>query len=471
VSISERVSATGIDGYFRVSDRGSSIKIEVLAGLTTFMTMAYILFLNPLILSVPDAEGTTLDPGAVLTMTALAAGISSIAMGAYANYPFALAAGLGLNSVVAQQLVVSVGLTWPQAMGVVVLEGLIILVLVLTNFREAVMNAVPLALKGAIAVGIGLFITIIGLVDAGFVTATGQPSPPLQLGIRGELHGWPIAVFVVGFLLTVMLYIRRVRGSLLIGILGSTVLATVVNELFLEGEGFNGAANVGRIVDLPGAENFSLIGAFSFGFVAEMGVLAASLAVFSLMLSDFFDTMGTAIGLGREAGLLRRDGTLPQTDRVLQVDSGAAALGGAFSCSSNTTYIESASGIAVGGRTGLTAIIVGGLFLLAILFAPLAGIVPLQAAAPALVLVGFFMMATVREIPWDDLELAIPAFLTIVLMPFTYSITNGIGAGFVTYVFIKLARGRANEVRPMMYIAATAFLVYFTIFYVREVLT
>ena len=439
--------------------------------MTTFMTMAYILFLNPLILSLPDRTGYTLPPQAVLTVTALAAGITTLAMGAFANYPFAIAAGLGLNAVVAFQLVGGNQLTWPEAMGVVVLEGLIILVLVLTKFRQAVMDAVPMPLKQAIAVGIGLFITIIGFVDAGFVTSTTIAAPPLQLGTGGELRGWPIVVFVAGLFLIVFLYTRRIRGSLLIGILASTALAVLVNEVFLDGEGFAGKATVGRVADFPSSENFSLIGDFSFGFFAEMGLIAAVLAVFTLMLSDFFDTMGTAVGLGREADLLDAEGRLPDVDRVLIVDSAAAAIGGAFSASSNTTYIESASGIAEGGRTGLTAVVVGVLFLLSVLFSPLAEIIPLEAAAPALVLVGFLMITHVREIPWEDLELAIPAFLTIVLMPFTYSITNGIGAGFIAYVFIKLARGKAGEIRPMMYVASAAFVVYFAIFYVRLYLT
>jgi adenine/guanine/hypoxanthine permease len=461
----------GLDGYFRITERGSNTKIEVIAGITTFMTMAYILFLNPLILSIPDRNGYTLPPEAVLTVTALAAGISSIAMGAFANYPFAIATGLGLNAVVAFQLVGGQQLTWPEAMGVVVMEGIIIFVLVLTKFRQAVMDAVPMPMKQAIAVGIGLFITIIGFVDAGFVTSTTLPVPPLQLGTAGELRGWPILVFVLGLLLIIFLYTRRVRGSLLIGILASTVLAVIVNELFLNGEGFLGKANVGSIADFPSADNFSLIGDFSFAFFTERGALAAILAVFTLMLSDFFDTMGTAVGLGREANLLDDQGRLPNTDRVLAVDSAAAALGGAFSASSNTTYIESAAGIAEGGRTGLTAVVVGVLFLLSVFFSPLAEIIPLEAAAPALVLVGFLMITHVREIDWDDLEVAIPAFLTIVLMPFTYSITNGIGAGFVAYVFIKLARGKAAQVHPMMYIASVSFLIYFGIFYVRLYLT
>ena len=472
--MSQKAQSPGsaLDRYFHISERGSDARTEMIAGVTTFMTMAYILFLNPLILGqVPDREGVTLAPEQVLTVTALAAGIATIAMGVFGRHPFAIAAGLGLNAVVAFQLVGGNQLTWPEAMGVVVTEGIIIFVLVLTKFRQAVMDAVPMPLKQAIAVGIGLFITLIGLVDAGFVTGTGNPGAPLQLGSGGELRGWPIVVFAVGLAVILYLFTRNIRGSLLIGILVATLLAVVVNELFLEGGGFQGKANFGKVADFPSAENFELIGNFSFGYFAQLGAVAAILAVFTLMLSDFFDTMGTVVGLGREAGSLDNNGRLPDLDRVLAVDSGAAALGGVFSASSNTTYIESASGIAEGGRTGLTAVVVGVLFLLSIFFSPLAGIIPLEAAAPALVVVGFLMMTHVREIPWDDLELGIPAFLTIVVMPFTYSITNGIGAGFIAYVFIKATRRKAGDVHPMMWVAAAAFIIYFAIFYVRELLT
>jgi adenine/guanine/hypoxanthine permease len=461
-----------MEGYFRIAERGSSVRTEIIAGVTTFMTMAYILFLNPAILTaLPDRSGTQLEPAAVLTVTALAAGLMTLAMGAFANYPFAIAAGLGLNAVVAFQLVGGQQLTWPEAMGVVFVEGIIILILVLTKFRQAVMDAVPLPLKQAIAVGIGLFITIIGFVDAGFVTSTKQAAPPLQLGTANELRGWPVFIFVIGLLLIIWLYTRRIRGALLLGILITTVLAIIVNAVFLDSKGFGSSAIWQNPVDFPAGSNFDLIGNFSLGFVAQLGVISAVLAVFTIMLSDFFDTMGTAVGLAREADLLEPDGSVPGIDRILVVDSAAAAVGGAFSASSNTTYIESASGIAEGGRTGLTSIVTGALFLLAIFLSPLAEIIPLQATAPALVVVGFLMITAVREIPWDELDTAIPAFLTMVVMPFTYSITNGIGAGFITYVFIKLVRGRARDVSPMMYVAAIAFLLYFGIFYVREFLT
>jgi AGZA family xanthine/uracil permease-like MFS transporter len=428
------------------------------------MVMVYIVALNGIII----AEPLGLDPVAVAAGTALVAGVMTIAMGLVTNYPFAIAAGLGLNAVVTFQLVGAYQLTWPEAMGVVVLEGLIITALVLTKFRQAVMDAVPLPLKLAIGAGIGLFITIIGFIDSGFVASTTVPIPPLQLGVNNELKGWPILVFIFGLFLIIWLFTRRVKGALLIGILSATVLAVIVNEAFLNGEGFGTAANFGKVADFPDGDNFSLIGNFSlFGSFAHIGLISAALAVFTLMLSDFFDTMGTAIGLGREANLLDSEGRLPDTDKVLLVDSAAAAVGGAVSASSNTTYIESASGIADGGRTGLTAVIVGVAFLLSLFLFPLAEIIPLEAAAPALVIVGFLMLSVVREIPWDDLEIAIPSFLTIVLMPFTYSITNGIGAGFIAYTFIKVARGKTSEVHPMMWVASVAFLLYFGIFYVR----
>ena len=461
----------GMEGYFRIAERGSSVRTEIIAGVTTFMTMAYILFLNPAILtSLPDRSGTQLEPAAVLTVTALAAGLMTIAMGGFANYPFAIAAGLGLNAVVAFQLVGGQQLTWPEAMGVVFVEGIIILILVLTKFRQAVMDAVPLPLKQAIAVGIGLFITIIGFVDAGFVTSTKQPAPPLQLGTANELRGWPVFIFVIGLLLIIWLYTRRVRGALLLGILITTVLAMIVNVVFLDSKGFGSSAIWQNPVDFPSGSNFDLIGNFSLGFVAKLGVISAVLAVFTIMLSDFFDTMGTAVGLAREANLLEPDGSVPGIDRILVVDSAAAAVGGAFSASSNTTYIESASGVADGARTGLASVATGVLFLIAMFFSPLVQIVPSEAAAPALVIVGALMISQIRHLVWDDMVLVIPAFLTIALMPFTYSITNGIGAGVVSYVLLRVATGRGREVHPLMWGVAALFVVYFALDPIQQLL-
>lgn len=465
-----------VDRYFGITAAGSSIRTEVIAGFTTWMTMAYILFVNPSILgAVPDRDGLSLAFPLVLTSTALAAAVSTLAMGLIARYPFAVAAGLGLNAVVAFQLVAGSGLTWPEAMGVIVTQGLIILVLVLTGFREAVMNAIPMALKQAIGVGIGLFIAFIGFINAGFVGKPETPTLLVELGSAGELRGLPVAVFVIGLLLTAYLVARKTRGALLIGILGTTVIAILLNELVAGGEGWPESLPAAaqfpeRIVAFPAGENFSLIGEFSFAYFGRMGAIAAILAVFTIMLSDFFDTMGTVVGLGARAGFLDSEGRLPRSRQVLLVDSAAAAVGGAFSASSNTTYIESASGISEGGRTGLTATVVGGLFLLSIFLWPLADVIPPQATAPALIIVGFLMMEIIRDIPFDRYELGIPAFLTMVLMPFTFSITNGIGAGFVAYTVIKLARGEARDVHWMMYLSSVAFLIYFAIYYVRSAL-
>jgi AGZA family xanthine/uracil permease-like MFS transporter len=462
-----------LERFFGIRQAGSTVRIELVAGLTTFMTMAYILFVNPSVLgAVADRDGRMLQVPLILTATALAAGVSTLAMGLFANYPFAIAAGLGLNAVVAFQLVAASGLTWPEAMGVVVAEGLIITILVLTGFREAVMNAIPLSLKKAIGAGIGLFIAFIGFINAGFVGKPQAPNLLVELGRGGELQGLPVAIFVVGLLLTGYLVARNVRGALLVGILATTAIAILINEVFAGGRAWGdvgpGVARLpSRIFALPTAENFGLVGDFSFGFFVRLGVAGAILAVFTLMLADFFDTMGTVVGLGAKAGYLDAEGRLPRIQRVLLVDSAAAALGGAVSASSNTTYIESAAGISEGGRTGLVTTVVGLLFLVSLFAWPLADVIPPQATAPALIIVGFLMMEMVREIPWEDYNVSIPAFLTMVVMPFTFSITNGIGVGFITYTAIKLLRGEGRDVHWMMYLAAASFVIYFAIHYVR----
>ena len=451
-----------LERQFALSERNATVRTEVIAGLTTFMTMAYILFVNPQILS--GGNGELFGP--LLTVTALVAGVMTIAMGAFANYPFAIASGLGLNAVVAFQLVGAEGLSLPEAMGVVVAEGILITILVLTGFREAVLNAIPLELKKAIGAGIGLFITIIGFVNSGLVAPNAAGGPAL---VRGNVAAPGIAVFVLGLLFTAFLLTRRVHGALLFGIVGTTLLAIVVNAL-------NGGAlwehvgpGVAKFpVDVFAAPDFSLVGEFSFGFLAKMGFLAALLAVFTLMLADFFDTMGTAIALGHEGDFLDDRQRLPRMNRVLLVDSAAAVVGGVASASSATTYIESASGIEAGGRTGLTSIVTGVLFLLALFLSPIAGVIPPEATAPALVLVGFLMMSVVRDLPWDDYAVAIPAFLTMVFMPFTYSITDGIGAGFISYTVIQLLLGRIRNVHWMMILSSVAFLVYFAIDPIRR---
>jgi AGZA family xanthine/uracil permease-like MFS transporter len=452
-----------LDGWFQLRARGTDVGTEVRAGLTTFMVMAYIIFVNPIILGyigVPGLDGKGLPFAATLTVTCLTAGVLSIAMGLVSNYPLALAPGMGLNAVVAFELVAGRGLTWPQAMTIVLLEGVVITLLVLTRFREAMLEAVPLGLKRAISVGIGLFIAFIGFFTAGFVVK--PAAGPLPVGLA-PLQGLPIVVFLLGFLLTAWLMARRVRGALLLGIVVTTVIAIVLNGLLAGWKGFAtpGAAQIpAAIVQAP---DFSTFGRLDFGVIARLGALTAALVTFSIMLSDFFDTMGTIIGVGGKGGFLDREGKLPGANRVLLVDSLGAVLGGAANSSSNTTYIESAAGVTEGGRTGLVPVVTGLLFLVAMWLSPLASVIPAQATAPALIIVGFYMMTVARDIAWDDYEDAIPAFVTMLVMPFTWSITNGIGAGFVTYVVIKVLNGRGRQVHWMLYLAALAFVLYFVI--------
>jgi adenine/guanine/hypoxanthine permease len=450
----------GLEGFFHLRERGTDVRTEVIAGLATWLTMAYILVVNPGILSsVPDANGTSLPFDQLVTVTALAAGLLTIAMGVFTNYPFAMAAGLGLNAFVAFTLVAAAGLSWEQAMGVIVIEGLVIAALVLTGFREAVLNAIPMELKRAIGIGIGLFIAFIGLVDAGIIVHP-EAGVPI-VGLNPDLTTLPILTFVIGMAITATLVARGMKGALLIGIIATTVIASIINALADTAVFAPGVATwPDKVVATP---DFSLIGNFSLNlFNGETIAFATALAlIVSVMLSDFFDTMGTVIGVGGEAGLLTPEGKLPGIQKVLFVDALGAAFGGAVSSSSNTTYIESAAGVSEGGRTGLTAVVVGILFLLAMFLAPLAGVVPLEATAPILVIVGYFMMKVVREIDWKDAGVGIPVLLTMIMMPFTFSITNGVGAGFVSYTAIQVLRGRWKEVHWLLYVVSAVFIWYF----------
>src|SRR4051812_10949559 len=460
----------GVDRYFEVSARRSTVGRELRGGLTTFFTMAYIVVLNPIILSGADINGNNLPFTSVAAVTALIAGVMTILMGVVGRYPFALAAGLGINAIVA--VFAATELSWPEIMGLIVLEGLLITVLVLTGFRRAVFEAIPPQLKTAIAVGIGFFLTIIGLADAGII----RPGIPLiSFGVGGELAGWPPLVFVVGLLLTSVLVVRKVKGALLIGIVASTILALIIEavadigprtgpdgkEVNSHGWALQVPKLPSNVVDKP---DFSIIGHFSlFGGFSRIGVIAALLIVFSLMIADFFDTVGTVTAVGAEGGLLDEDRNLPKSQPVLLIDSLAAAAGGAGSVSSNTTYIESASGVADGARTGLASVGTGVLFLVAMFFTPLVQIVPSEAAAPALVIVGALMISQLRYLVWDDMTLVIPAFLTIALMPFTYSITNGIGAGVISYVLLQSVTGGRRRIHPLMWVIAVMFVIYFAL--------
>ncbi len=418
---------------FKLKENGTDVRTEIIAGITTFMTMAYIIFVNPSILSaagVPAAGATV--------ATALAAGLITIVMGLATNYPFALASGMGLNAFVAFGLVKGMGLTWQTAMGMIFLEGLIITLLVLTNFREAVMNAIPITLKRAIGVGIGLFIAFIGFQEAKFVVAS--PATLVQLGSFLKPETW---VAALGLVITAFLVARRVRGGILLGILATTVIAL-----------FTGVTKLPTRSWVSAKLDTSTILALDVRSALNIGLWTT---IFALLITDFFDTMGTVIAIGGEANFLDKQGRLPRLKNVLLVDSFAAMLGGLFGASSVTTYIESAAGVGEGGRTGLTAVVTGILFLLAVFFAPIAGIVPAAATAPALIIVGFLMMTVVKDIRFDQYDEAIPAFLILLGIPLTYNISYGIGLGFISYTVIKALRGKFKDIHPLMWIVALGF--------------
>ena len=434
-----------LDKYFKFTERGTNILTESRAGLTTFMVMAYIIFVNPSILG----AGFGLKPDqlvAYAAATALVAGIMTIAMGVIGNYPLALAAGLGINAIVAFTLVAGKGLTPAGAMGVIVIEGIAITVLVVIGLREAIMAAVPLALKRSIGVGIGLFILFIGFVNGGLIVTPQGGSPIVALSFPTQTAQF---VFLLGLLITFSLYVLKIRAALVISILVTTIVALV--------------AGVTKVPDtLTVTPSFSTLGNFDLGNVfSKLGLITALLTIFAIMLSDFFDTMGTVTGVAEEAGLAEADGSVPGIGRVLIVDSVAAIAGGVAGISSNTTYIESAAGVAEGGKTGFASVVTGILFLLAIFLSPLAGIIPSQATAPALVLVGYLMFTLIKDVNVADVEDGLPALLTIILMPLTYDITVGIGAGFISWVLIKVIKGKFKEVHWLMYAVTIAFMVYF----------
>ncbi len=483
---------------FRFAERKTNLRREIVGGITTFFVMAYIIFVNPFILTLNGSAQPPIVPpfAGLVTATCLAAGLITIAMGLYTNYPFAAASGLGLNAVVAFDLIATRGLPWQAAMGVIFIEGLLITALVLTGFREAVLTAIPLILKRAISVGIGLFILFIGLVNAGFVrvpvesiTITGDasiagPTPlgalaagGVQLGTPGtpvtigNITTLPVAMALLGLFIILWLMSRKVKAALLYGILLTTVVAIVIKALMPDARVSSSAsaADVRQFSFIP--IDFSTIGSgFNFqvfnsptAAAKGLGIIAAILVIFSLMLSDFFDTMGTIVGVGEEGGFTDENGQLPGADRVLLVDSLGAAVGGLFGVSSVTTFIESAAGVAEGARTGFASVVTGVLFLVAILLTPFVGLVPPEATAPALIVVGFLMFGAVREIDVTDIHDGFPALLTLIMMPLTYSITNGIGAGFISYVFLRVVSGRAREIHPLMWIVSIAFVIYFIV--------
>ncbi|WP_443217744.1 NCS2 family permease [Saccharothrix sp. CCNWYY140] len=432
--------------------------------------MSYIVLLNPLILGASaDITGARLTTEQLTTATALAAGVMTILMGVVGNAPLALAAGLGVNGVVAFQMAPT--MTWAQAFGLVVLEGLCIVVMAASGVREKIINAIPGPLKTAITVGIGLYIALVGLVSAGFVTRTPDAvgsSVPVRMGVDGHLSGWPIAIFCLGLLLMIVLMARGVPGAVLISIAAATVLAIAVNAAFdVEGWGLVTPNVPDSVVAAP---DFGLFGQVDlFGGFVSAGVITATVFLFTLVLSGFFDAMGTITSVSDEAGLTR-DGKVQGMGKILLVDGAGAVAGGVTGSSPNTVFLESAAGVGEGARTGLASVVTGGLLAATLLFTPLAAVVPAQAAAPALVVIGGLMMAQCRRIPWHDTDYTIPVFLTVAVIPFTYSITNGIGAGLVSYVVIKICKGQWRSVGWLMTSIAALFVLYFGVEGVTAVL-
>lgn len=455
----------GLDRFFKISERGSSVAREIRGGFATFFAMAYIIVLNPIILgSAHDMYGHQLNGGQLVTATVLSAAFSTLLMGVIGNVPIALAAGLGVNTVVALQL--APRMSWPDAMGMVVLAGIVVMLLVATGLRERVMNAVPKSLRKGIAIGIGLFILLIGLVDSGFVSRipdAAHTTVPLQLGNDGHLNGWPVLVFVLGTLLTLALLVRKVPGAILISIVAMTAVALIINAV----AGLPAEAWGLTVPEWPGnpvaSPDFGLIGEVSLlGGFEKVGLLTGVLFVFTVLLSCFFDAMGTILGVGDEAKLMDKDGNFPGINKVLFIDGVAVAAGGASSSSATTCFVESTAGVGEGARTGLASVVSGLLFTVALFLTPLATMVPSQAATPALVAVGFMILAgSVRDIDWSDYTLAIPAFLAMLMMPLTYSITNGIGIGFIAFCVLRLVARRGREVPVAMYAVSAVFVFYY----------
>jgi AGZA family xanthine/uracil permease-like MFS transporter len=459
-----------LDRFFQITERGSTFGTEIRGGLVTFVTMAYIVILNPIILtSGVDVEGNTLSFPAVSAVTALTAGAMTILFGVVSRLPFGFAAGLGINAFLAFSVVGQV--TWPEAMALVVINGALIVLLAATGLRRMIFDAVPVELKLAITVGIGLFIAFIGFVNSGFVTATGQGSPPVGLGVDGSVFTVPTLIFAVTLVLTGVLVAAKVKGGLLIGLVSGTVISVIVEAIAKLGPrtGADGEiANPGgwglTVPELGGAPfgvpDLSLIGAVSFD-LGRVGAVTVVMLVFTLLFTNFFDAMGTMTGLSREAGLADRNGNFPRLKSALVVEGVGAIAGGVTSSSSNTVFIESGAGIGEGARTGFANVITGLMFLLAMFFTPLTQIVPTEVAAAALVIVGALMMAQIKNIDLTDFRVLLPVFLTVAVMPMTYSIANGIGAGFVAWVLVHALSGRARSIHWLLWVVAAGFVIFF----------
>ncbi|MEU6297443.1 NCS2 family permease [Streptomyces erythrochromogenes] len=450
-----------LDRYFHITHRGSNVGNEVRGGITTFMAMAYILLLNPLLLSGKDVAGTSMEASAIITATAFAAAVTTLLMGFVGKVPLALAAGLSVSGVLASQ--VAPQMTWPQAMGMCVVYGVVICLLVVTGLREMIMNAIPLALKHAITMGIGMFVALIGLVKAGFVGRGPEQGPPLQLGSVGELAGWPVLIFCLTLLSIFMLQARKIPGAILIGIVGGTVVAAVVNAVAnIDPKAWNSGPPElsGSAVSMP---DFSLFGDVSFGGWGDVGYMTVGMIVFTLVLAGFFDAMATIIGVGTEAKLADDKGRMPGLSKALFIDGAGGAIGGVAGGSGQTVFVESATGVGEGARTGLASVVTGLFFAACLFFTPITQIVPGEVASAALVVIGAMMMQNARHVDWADSATAIPVFLTVVIMPFTYSITAGVAAGVLSYVAIKIAQGKAREIGGFMWALTGIFVVFFAL--------
>ncbi|WP_353115319.1 NCS2 family permease [Microbacterium sp.] len=463
----DRRPRNAVDRFFEITARGSSFGAEIRGGVVTFVTMAYIVILNPIILSSsPDVAGNVLEFAQLSAVTGLTAAIMTILFGLVARLPFGFAAGLGINAFLAFSVVGEV--TWPEAMGLVIINGLIIVLLSATGLRRMIFDAVPMQLKIAITVGIGLFIAFIGLVNAGFVTSTKSDSPPVGLGVGGSVATVPTLIFVLTLLLTAVLVARKVKGGILIGLVTGTVVSVIVEAVWHIGA--RGEKNPGgwgltlpalpeRVIDLP---DLTLVGQFDlFGSFGRIGALAALMLVFTLVFTNFFDAMGTMTGLAKEADVADEKGNFPRLKSALIVEGVGAVVGGATSGSSNTVFVESGAGISEGARTGFANLVTGALFLIAMFFTPLVSIVPTEVAAAALVVVGALMMSQIRFIDLTDFSALFPVFLTVTVMPLTYSIANGIGAGFIGWVLVRALSGKARQISPLLWIVTAGFVIYF----------
>ena len=446
-----------MENFFKLKEHGTDVKTEVIAGLTTFMTMAYILAVNPSILG-----ATGMDTGAIFTATALASAIGSFCMALFANLPFVLSAGMGLNAYFAYTVVLGMGYSWEVALTAVLVEGIIFIILSLTNVREAIFNAIPASLKVAVSVGIGLFITFIGLQNAHIVvdgsTLVGLFSfnGSVKAGTF-QSEGITVVLALIGLLITAFLVIKNVKGNILLGILITWVLGIIcqLTGLYVPNAeaGFYSLIPSG-IISAPASVAPTLF-KMDFSAIASLNFVVV---VFAFLFVDIFDTLGTLIGCATKANMLDKEGKLPGIKGALMADAVGTTVGACLGTSTITTFVESSSGIAEGGRTGLTSIVSGLLFILALFFSPIFLAIPSFATAPALIVVGFFMMQSVAKINWSDMLEAIPAFICIFAMPFMYSISEGISFGVISFVVLNAVAGKAKKITPLMWVLAVLFI-------------